>query len=334
MAYTDIDNAGLFYNTILYTGNGSTQSITGVGFQPDLVWLKNRTDGTAAHRLTDSVRGATKEIYSNLTNAQYTDTGGVTAFDSDGFSLGSTLGYNQNTHLFVSFNFKESATAGIDIVSYTGNGSADRSISHSLGTEPDFIMTKIHSETMNWPTYSKAMGNGVAFLDISDAWTDHSSYLNYWYPSGMGSSTFGVGDNDNTNKNTTSVISYLFSNRQGFLKAGKYKGNGSNDGTFVYTGFRPAFVLLKRTDSATEWQLIDNRRSNQGGLNVIDEVLAPSTNDADYDDGSNWFADFLSNGFKLRNGGAAGNNSGSTFLYLAIAESPFVNSKGVPTNAR
>ena len=333
MAYTSIDDAGLFYKTVIFTGDGTDNRAITVGFQPDIVWCRQRTDDSGGY-LVDSTRGNNAALQTTNTNAQ--GTFASMTFESNGITVsGNENLNNENAHKYVVWNFKESSTAGIDVVSYTGNGSADRSISHSLGTEPDFIITKIYSETMNWPSYSKAMGNGVHFLDIADAWTDHVAYSNYWYPSGMSSSTFGVGDNDNTNKNTASVISYLFSNRQGFLKAGTYKGNGSNSGTFVYCGFRPAFVLLKRTDSSTEWQLIDNQRSDQGGLNVIDKVMAPSAvTYPDYDDGTNWFADFLSNGFKLRNGGAAGNNSGSTFVYLAIAESPFVNSKGVPTNAR
>jgi len=187
---------------------------------------------------------------------------------------------------------------------------------------------------MNWPMYSKASGNGVAFLDINDAWTDHSSYLNYWYISGMGSSTFGVGDNDNTNKNTATVISYLFSNRQGFSRAGVYTGNGSSSaGQFCFTGFKPAFVLIKKKSGSNAGMIADNERLKPFNP-IFARIMPPET--TNHSTGQHWI-NFFSNGFQTKDDSGentAWNQSGQTYMYLAFAESPFVNSKGVPNNAR
>ena len=226
-----------------------------------------------------------------------------------------------------------SDTAGISIVSYTGNETAS-TLKHGLSTKPNMIIVKGRIAARNWIVGHNDEGwSKSTTLDSAATFSSQT----HWNNTDPTTSVFTIegGTNSNVNTNSAAYISYCFSDRQGFLKTGKYVGNGSNDGSFCFTGMRPAFLLLKRTDSATEWQLIDNERSDQGGFNIIDKVMAPSSvSYPDYDDGTNWFADFYSNGFKLRNGGAAGNNSGSTFIYLAFAESPFVNSKGVPTNAR
>ena len=332
MAYIDsnLNDPEEHFKTVIFTGDGTDNRAITVGFQPNITWVRQRTDDSGGY-LVDSTRGNNAALQTTNTNAQ--GTFASMTFTSTGITVsGNENLNNENAHNYVSWHWKESSTAGIDVVEYTGNGSADRSISHSLGTEPDFIIAKIHSETMNWPTYSKAMGNGVQFLDITDAWTDHSSYLNYWYTSGMSSSNFGIGDNDNTNKNTATVISYLFSNRQGFSKFAKYTGNGNADGPFVYTGFRPAWVMIKRTDTANDWNIQDSKRTDYNGKQTTSLQANTVSNESTV--GTDFRRDILSNGFKIRNNGAETNASGGTYVYLAFAEAPFVNSNGVPCNAR
>jgi hypothetical protein len=342
MAYTTIDNPELFFNTVLYTGDGtSSKAITGVGFQPDWVWLKARSSAYS-HQLFDVVRGATKLLTSEATDAEQT-LSGVTSFDSDGFTVGADAGSNNNTTTFASWNWlaggsassnsdgditstvSANTTSGFSVVSYTGNGSTNQTIGHGLGAIPDFIIVKQRNTTRNWPTYTKALGNGVAFLDIGDAWAGGSSYQNYWYTSGMTSSTFGISNNDNTNASSGTFIAYCFSAKQGYSKMGTYTGNGSADGAFLYTGFKPAFFMIKRTTSAGyNWLLYDNKR--QVSFNVVDDFLYPDTNDAETTGNANQSLDFLSNGIKFRGNGASSNGSGIVYLYMAFAESPFVTS--------
>ena len=338
MAYTTIDDPFKFFNTVLYTGNGSTQSITGVGFQPDWCWLKNRS-ATQNHQLFDVVRGATKRIYSSSTAAEDTATDTLTAFDSDGFSVGANGGINGNGNNIVSWNWlaggssssntagdinstvSANTTSGFSIVQYTGNGSTNQTVGHGLGVVPSFIIVKQTNTTRNWPTYTQALGNGVAFLDITDAWAGGSSYQNYWYTSGMTSSTFGISNNDNTNASSGTFIAYCFSAKQGYSKMGTYTGNGSTDGTFLYTGFKPAFVLVKQSSAAGEnWFICDNKREGYNGEN---NRLLPDANSTESTDSP---IDILSNGFKARQSGAAVNGSGATYIYMAFAESPFVTS--------
>ena len=333
MAYTEIDNPELYFQVELYTGtSGDGNAMTFDGdedMQPDMIWVKSR--GNAYHYVADSVRGVTKRIAPDRSDAETTTTDTLASFDSDGFTLDDDATNNWINYSgtnYVAWCWKESATAGFDIVSYTGNATADRSIGHSLGTEPTFIIVKDRSNTMNWPTYQKVLGNGVQFLDITDAWTDHVAYSNYWYPSGMSSSNFGIGDNANTNTNTDNFIAYLFSDRQGFSKFGKYTGNGNADGAFVYTGFRPAWVMVKKSSSTSGWAIYDNKRSS---YNVMDLRLLANTSGAD-DQSADNNIDFLSNGFKFR--ASAGWNASATYVYMAFAEAPFVNSNGVPCNAR
>ena len=351
--YTQIDDASLFYKTVIFTGDGNNSRAITVGFQPDIVWCRQRDDDSGGW-LIDSTRGNNAAL--QTTNANAEGTFASMTFESNGITVsGNENLNNENAHKYVVWNWKTgtsfsndasatgigsldssgsvSDTAGISIVSYTGNATAS-TLKHGLSTKPNMIIVKGRIAARNWIVGHNE--EGLTKSTVMDSAGTFSSQT-HWNNTDPTTSVFTIegGASSNVNTDSAAYISYCFSDRQGFLRTGKYTGNGSNDGTFVYCGFRPAFVLLKRTDSATEWQLIDNERSNQGGLNIIDLVMAPSTTTyPDYDDGTNWFADFYSNGFKLRNGGAAGNNSGSTFIYLAFAESPFVNSKGVPTNAR
>ncbi len=349
MAYTTINKSGDYFNTKLYTGTGSENAISGVGFQPDWTWIKNR-DTTDWHRLFDAIRGATEELYSNESNAETTQAQSLKSFDTDGFTLGTLAEVNTSSENYASWNWlangagsantdgtinstatSANTTAGFSIVKYTGNGSTNQTVGHGLGAEPDFIIIKQTNTTRNWPTYSKAMGNGVAFLDITDAWNGGSGYTNYWYTSGMTSTTFGISNNDNNNQSGGTYIAYVFSSKTGYSKFGKYTGNGNADGTFVYLGFKPAFVLVKNTQQGGDnWFMWDNKRP---GYNQTQKYLSPNNSNAEADS-SSYAIDTLSNGFKVRASTGAINNNNETMIYMAFAAAPLVGTNNVPANAR
>ena len=295
--YTTIDNPELYFQTVLYSGNSTARDITLDGdenMQPDLVWIKERDD-TINHYLTDSVRGAPKKLSPNTNSDESAgDSSWINAFNSDGFSVGNEDNINDTGDTYVAWCWKESATAGFDIVTYTGNGSA-RTISHSLSAVPKMFIIKNRSASSGdrgWGVYHVSNGN-THFLELNlNAAKDESSGLfNDTTPT---SSVFSVGDNSRVNTNTETYIAYLFAEKQGYSKFGSYTGNGSTDGTFVYTGFRPAWVMVKRTDTTGDWHVWDNKRE---GYNVDNDRLIP--NDTTVED-TNDSIDLLSNGFKFR----------------------------------
>ena len=328
MAYTTIDNPGEYFNTKLHSGTGSSNAITGIGFQPDWTWIKCR-NATEAHRVIDSVRGAEQEIYTNLEDEEFNEAQGLKSFDSDGFTLGTTPGYNGSGKTFVSWNWKKTATAGFDIVAYTGNGSA-RTISHSLSAVPSMMIVKSRSSANKpWGIYhhknTSAPETDFLSLNNTNATADNSAYWNDTAPT---SSVFTVGTTNDVNENGTTYIAYLFSEVKGYSKFGSYTGNGSTDGVFCFTGMKVGWLMIKRTDSANSWIIMDNKRNT---FNPMGEELKAEVSDAG-NDATRW--DQLSNGFKLRNGSGAVNASGGTYIYMALAENPFVTSSGVPACAR
>jgi len=331
-AYTTINDPSAYFKVQLYTGDGSTPSITfddtDTDMQPDLVWIKNR-DATDAHCLFDAVRGATEMLNPDTDTAEATDADTLTSFDSDGFALGADVKVNTNTEKYVSWNWKESATAGLDIVSYTGNGTDDTDISHNLSATPNLIMVKNRDAADAWQVYhhknTSAPETDYMVLDTTAATADAADR---WSDEAPTSSVFTLGDGAEVNTNTENYIAYCFAEKQGFSKFGSYTGNGNADGTFVYTGFRPAFVLTKVTSTTEEWTLMDNKRP---GYNNINLALMPDTTSGDSEA---TIIDFFSNGFKFRNTATTVNASGATYVYAAFAEAPFVNSNGVPCNAR
>ena len=340
MAYTTIDDPSAYFKVQLYTGNGTAGRAiafddTDTDMQPDIVWIKSRGN-TEYPSLYDSARGTQKVLRPDNDDPPSTEPGtdGVTAFSSDGFTVGDDNHINQNTITFVAWCWKESADAGMDLVTYTGNGSA-RTISHSLSAVPHAMIVKNLSDggyndgTSDWCVYNhkntsapetdyQKLNTDAATADLNTIWNDTAPT----------SSVFTVGTNDQVNENTDSFIAYLFSEKQGFSKFGSYKGNGNADGTFVYTGFRPAWLMIKRTDSTNDWVMYDNKRE---GYNVDNDYLKANDTNAEQADVD---LDLLSNGFKMRNTANAHNASGGTFVYMAFAEAPFVNSEGVPCNAR
>ena len=326
-AYTTIDNPELYFQTKLYTGNGSTQSITLDGdedMQPDFLWIKDR-DNATSHQLVDVVRGSDEVLCADESYALTTDSNRVSSLDADGFSVGSNSNVNTDTANIVSWCWKESATAGFDIISYTGDGS-DRDLSHSLSASPEFIIIKQRSGSQDWSTQSTALGL-ANYVILND--TNASAGTSGALVDAVSSSTISVDDNSYVNGNTSTYIGYLWRSVQGFSAMGKYTGNGNADGAFVYTGFKPAMVIQKMSSSAGySWHIFDNKRDT---YNPIDKRLFPDATDGD---STSTNVDFLSNGFKFRSTATGYNGSGNTFIYMAFAEAPFVNSNGVPCNAR
>jgi len=331
-AYTTIDNPELYFQTKLYTGNGSTQSITLDGdedMQPDFLWFKVRST-TGTHAVFDSVRGTTGSVYRRLAaeenTAEDTAANTLTTIGTDGFSVGSDGNINGSSETFVAWCWKESATAGFDIISYTGDGS-DRDLSHSLSASPEFILIKQRSGTQDWSTQSTALGlANYLILNGDNASAGTSGAL----VDAVSSSTISVDDNAYVNGNTSTYIGYLFAGKQGFSKFGSYTGNGNADGTFVYTGFRPAYIMIKNASATGNWEIFDTKRST---YNLPAATLYADTNAAEYTGTGNQ-VDILSNGFKCREADTNTNGSGNTHIFMAFAEAPFVNSEGVPCNAR
>ena len=338
MAYTTIDNPELYFQTKLYTGNGSTNALTLDGdedMSPNVVWIKERSE-TGEHALFDTVRGVNNFLQPSNTNADNTARSDVlTAFGSDGFTLGADgddYAINQNTNTYVAWCWKE-ASGIFDIVSYSGSGSA-RTISHSLSAVPKFIVVKDRTNNVgntDWNVYHA--GNTSApeteILALNETYATSDSNI-YWNDTAPTSSVFSLGTAGQVNYSTDDYIAYLWTDIQGFSKvSGSYVGNGSSDGPFLFCGFRPAMIIFKQTNtSGGQWYIYDNKR----GQNELDIHLYPNLTNAD-STGDNAI-DILSNGFKMRSNNGDSNASGGTYIYAAFAEAPFVNSNGVPCNAR
>ena len=338
MAFTAIDNPTSFFNTVLYTGNASTNAITGVGFQPDWVWLKRR-DGTGNHNLYDAVRGATKYLESSSTAPDQTQSAGLTAFDSDGFTLGSNTNMNGSSNSYVSWNWSAgtgqgssntdgtinttytsvNTTAGFSISKFTGTGSA-ATVGHGLGAVPKMYMVKnITTNSLQWRVYHASLGATKHLaLEATQAEGTASSVFNNTEPT---STVFSIGTDNGSNKSGDSHVAYCFAEVKGYSKFGSYTGSGNADGAFIYTGFKPAFVLLKVSSTTNNWNMFDDKRP---GFNEIDQRLFPNLSDAEQDGTA--AVDFLSNGFKFRNTNDNYNASSATYIYMAFAKAPFVTS--------
>ena len=345
MAYTTINKSTDYFNTKLYSGTGSTNAITGVGFEPSLTWIKAR-DHAYSHHLQDAVRGTGKDLYSNLTDAEYSNANSLTTFGADGFTVGSDNGVNNGSKTYASWNWKANGTgssntdgsitstvsanttSGFSIVSYTGTG-ANATVGHGLSSAPNLILIKSRSAANTWGVFHSSTGNtGALFLDDTSAFSSSSSYWNNTSPT---SSVFTISTNTKVNQSSTTYIAYCFAEKTGYSKFGSYTGNGNADGTFVYTGFKPAWVMIKKTDSAGNfWHTYDNKRSTSGS-NIVDDVLYPNRSDAEY---SGDKLDIISNGIKFRSGNTDINASGGSYIYMAFAEAPLVGSNNIPCTAR
>ena len=346
--YTGVNKSTTYFNTVLYTGNGSVRTETGVGFQPDFTWIKDRT-GTNAHVLTDAVRGANYQLYTNLTNAQTNASGYLTAFASDGFTLGTDGAINQNSSNYVAWNWKAggsgsantsgstnstvsvNTTAGFSIVSYTGTGS-NATIGHGLGVAPKMIIIKNRSQSNGWIV-------GHEKLDATNPWhkymelnsTNAAQDLNtIWNDTAPTSTLFTVGTEAAVNNNGNNFIAYCFAEKTGYSRIGKWRGNGNADGTFVYTGFAPKFLLLKK-NGADGWWLLDDKMANPYPNSNV-RMLVANTNGADNSSVSP-FIDIYSNGFKLKSNWDGVNADGSDYIYMAIGQT-IVGTNNIATVAR
>ena len=345
MAYTTINKSSDYFNTKLYTGNSSTNNITGVGFQPDLTWLKCRDD---SHNPIwfDAIRGVTKRLQSHSNAEESTVSNSLTSFDSDGFTLGSSGGENNNSNTYASWNWlgtngttsntdgsitstvSANQTAGFSIVSYTSTGN-NATVGHGLNAVPSTIIIKRRTGDVEaWVMYHKSLGATKYILfSSSGASTTSSTRFNDTAPT---SSVFSLGTSGDTNGGNSPFIAYCFAEKTGYSKFGSYTGNGNADGTFVYTGFKPAFVITKRTtDGSESWHIFDNKRNT---FNAVDKRL--QANSSGTEDTAAPLGDFVSNGFKIRGTGGGINVSGKNFIYMAFAEAPLVGTNNVPCTAR
>jgi hypothetical protein len=309
-------------NIATYTGTGATRSLTGVGFQPDLVWTKSRSN-IETHKLVDSIRGATKALSSETTGDEVTESG-LTSFDSDGFTIDGTTdtGYNTNTYTYVGWNWKKGVTPGFDIVAYTGTGVA-RTISHSLGAVPHFMIVKARTTAgtdQGWPVYHRNLTSASYYILLnSNAAEVLASTV--WNSTTPTSSVFSVGTNALTNTNNDTYLAYLWTEIAGFSRFGSYTGNALADGSFVWCGFRPRWIMIKSSSAVDAWLIYDAARDT---FNVSGTTLVPNTTAAD---ATITGIDFLSNGFKLRTITTTP-NAGQTYIFAAFAEAPFKYSRG------
>ena len=350
MSYTTINKSTDYFNTKLWTGNNTARSITGVGHQPDLVWIKSRTQAYN-HAIFDVIRdGHTYYIETNTTSAEITDAQTLTSMNSDGFSLGTSNLVNQNVQNHVAWNWKANGTgvantdgsinstvsvnttSGFSIVKYTGTNGTE-TVGHGLGVVPKMIIIKYYTSGKDWVVYHEGLTSGASLTLNGTSTQTLASSKDYFNSTAPTSSVFTIkkdGVYDQVNNGTAGFIAYCFSDVQGFSKMGSYTGNGNADGPFIYTGFKPAFILEKRTDAGAGWNFFDNKRLGYNGANywfVADNAEVEQT------DNTGMF-DILSNGFKVRSSFGSRNASGGNYIYMAFAEAPLVGTNGVTAKAR
>jgi hypothetical protein len=313
-----IQKPSRYMDVLAYTGTGASNSISSLGFSPDLVWIKNR-GGATSHALYDTTRLATKQLSSDTTGDEATSSTGLTAFGSNGFTLGTSTLVNTSGTQYVAWAWDEAPIAGMDIVDYTGNG-ANRTIAHTLGVAPKMVIVKARTTAgadQGWPMWHTSIAN-TTYLQLNST-SATATAADYWNSSSPTSSVFSVGTNAAVNANADTYIAYLFAEVDGFNKFGIYTGNGLADGTFVFTGHRPKWVMIKRTDSAigAGWFIHNTQTST---FNLSANYLRSDVSNAEATVGQ---LDILSNGFKLRGTDVSWNGSGATYIFAAFAESPF-----------
>lgn len=343
MAYTTINKPSLYFNTVTYSGNGTNPtSITSVGFKPDWLWIKCRSN-IVSNLLFDAVRGVSKRLISNSSAAETTETQ-IASFDTNGWTMDADTANNGSGRTYVAWNWLASntsgssntsgtisstvsanTTSGFSIVSYTGTG-ATATIGHGLGVAPKMIIVKQRSAIRDWVVGHSGIG-WTKYLYLNS--TQASAIGNFFNDTTPSSTVFNVVNDGGVNASGGTYIAYCFAEVKGFSKFGSYTGNGSSDGPFIYTGFKPAWLMVKRSDSGAEsWYMTNNK---MGTYNLITPYL--TANEANAEGTAN-MQDYLSNGFKIRGSGGYENASGGTYIYAAFAENPFVSSTLVPTTAR
>ena len=345
MAYSTIIKPSDYFDTKLYTGNGTSQSITGLNFQPSWVWVKSRSNSQNNY-LYDAVRGAGYQMYSDDKSGQNLDTGGVNSFNSDGFTIGSS-GENANGYSQVAWNWKAngqgssntdgtinttytsaSTTSGFSIVKYLGNDVSGATIGHGLGVVPKVVIVKaLNSNSYDWGVYHASLGNTKNMrLNLTDGVATSTAFWNNTTPT---SSVVSLGSNGTVNAGGINYVAYCFADIPGFSKMGEYAANANADGPFIYLGFKPACIILKQYNTnGSNWFLFDNKRV---GFNIENYYIAPDTSGTE---GTTDKLDMLSNGFKIKTSNSDVN--GGDFIYMAWAETPFVANSGesIPTTAR
>ena len=342
MAYTTINKSTDYFNTLTYTGDdGTNRSITGVGFQPDFIWFKDRSN-SFNHYLFDIIRdGQTYYISSNNNAGEAADTTSLKSMDSDGFTVGASAGVNGNNNNYASWNWKANGTgvantagsinstvsvnttSGFSIVKYTGTGSA-ATVGHGLGVKPDMIFSKPYSTSGDWNVYNDSFAAQQRIKLNSTAGVSTNSGIFSSLPT---STLVSIGTSGDINASGTSHLFYCFNSVQGYSKFGSYTGNNNADGTFVYLGFKPAFVMIKRSSDVQGWVMWDSKRP---GYNLTNQSL--TANESSAEETGRTF-DMLSNGFKLRDTNTA-TNAASTYIYMAFAAAPLVGTNNIPANAR
>ena len=349
MAYTTINKSTDHFNTVTYTGNGSAgNGITGVSFQPDWTWIKRRESGS--HNLVDVVRGVNNALATNDTSGQGAYSNNLSAFGTDGFTLGDGSLVNANAGTYVAWNWKTqnaqgssntdgsinttytsvNTTAGLSISQYNGTGSV-ATVGHGLGAKPSVIIIKRIGANSTWRTYHKSLGATKNVPFENGAALDQDVIFNDTEPT---SSVFTIGTTTDVNNNGTSHIAYCFTEKVGYSRFGDYTGNGSTDGPFIYTGFKPALVFVKNTSATANWVSTDNKISFNGKGTNESNCLFPSSNAAQSDA---YGLQLHSNGFKFKGSDSASatvNASGNIYIYYAFAEAPFVGTNNVPATAK
>jgi hypothetical protein len=317
----------------LYSGTGSSQDITGYNFSPDFAWIKNR-NSTGHHSLFDTVRGATKIIYSNLTNAENTIASSLSAFNNNGFTVVSDNDVNGSSRTYAAWAWdagtstvtnndgsiasqvRANPSAGFSIVTYTGTGASNATVGHGLNTTPSLLIHKYLNKTENWDTWVTGL-TADQYLALSTT-GGTTTYSGHW-GSLPTSSVFGVSGSRTNAVNTK--VTYCFAPVEGYSSMGSYVGNGSADGVFIYTGFAPSWLLFKRSDSTSDWSIYDTARDPH---NVAGDKLEPNTSDAESAEGA--VVDILSNGFKFRRNSLE-NGGNDVYIYMAFASHPFKSAR-------
>jgi len=342
MAYTTINKSTDYFNTITYTGNGTSSTARTVGFDPDWIWVKNR-GGTDNHYLMDKVRGLDYNLETNNADAQARDYL-ISGTTSTGWTSSNSGEINANSGTFVAWNWKANGTgsantdgtinttstsvnttAGFSISKYTGTGSSGATIGHGLGVKPKVIIVK-RLESGNW--FFQHGSLGATKNMVLNSTNAVATFTACWNDTEPTSSVFTVGNDNDVNASGGTYVAYCFAEKTGYSKFGSFTGNGSTDGPFIYTGFKPSFVIAKESSSTGHWRVRDNKRMTAG--NPIDKLLRPDQTNAEQTEDN---VDFLSNGFKMRTTGGENNGSGDTYIYMAFGQS-MVGTNNVPVTAR
>jgi hypothetical protein len=334
-AYTTIDNPELYFQTKIYSGDGNDDrnivfDVTDTSLQPNMLWSARR-DSADNLSLYDSVRGDGKELRTAETGAQYDRSDNIQALNSNGFQVGTDGQVNASGGTYVSWAWKESATAGFDILTFEGNSTDDTDISHNLSAVPHWIICRNIDSAKDWCVYhhknTSAPETDLLVLNTTAATSDSNDK---WSDEAPTSSVFTVGDSSQLNASGDTSIAFLWSEKQGYSKFGTYEGNNNASGPYIFLGFKPAWFMTKKSNGSKDWNIYDNKRSDSGGGNPNDQYLEANNAAAEQ---SGQDVDFLSTGVKIRSTSSEVNGDDNTFIYMAFAESPLVNSNGVPNNA-